>query len=113
LLLAPLREGGTVVSLQRAPTMQDLEEGTRILGARLHDLAIANEDLEDALALLSILDRYAGVSNTNVHLRALVAKACEVYVPFPYEWRWGVEGESPWFPGWKVRRQSPDGTWPG
>ena len=110
-LLAPLRGAGTVVSLQRAPAAQDLEEATRILGAPLHDLATANEDLEEALALLSVLDRYVGVSNTNVHLRALVAKACELYVPFPYEWRWGVEDESPWFPGWSVRHQSSGGAW--
>jgi tetratricopeptide (TPR) repeat protein len=112
-LLAPLRGAGTVVSLQNAPTMQDLDEATRILGTRLHNLAVANEDLEEALALLSVLDRYAGVSNTNVHLRALAGKPCEVCVPFPYEWRWGVEGESPWFPGSTVRRQSPGGAWPG
>jgi len=34
-------------------------------------------------------------------------------VPFPYEWRWGAEGESPWFPGWSVHRQSPGRAWPG
>jgi len=112
-LLVPLRGSGTVVSLQRAPAVKDLEEGAGILDAPLHDLAAANEDLEEALALLSVLDRYIGVSNTNMHLRALVAKACEIYVPFPYEWRCGVEGESPWFPGWIVHRQSPGRAWPG
>ncbi|QJR12722.1 hypothetical protein DSM104443_03815 [Usitatibacter rugosus] len=112
-LLTPLRGTGTLVSLQRAPGEHDLENGARFLGARLHDLASANVDLEEALALLSVLDRYVGVSNTNIHLRALTGKECELYVPFPYEWRWGTEGDSPWFPGWKVHRQAPDGRWPG
>jgi len=111
-LLAPLRGAGTIVSVQRAAAAQDLEEGARILGAPLHDLAAANEDLEEALALLSVLDRCVGVSSTNMHLRALTGKTGEVYVPFPYEWRWGTEGESPWFPGWKVLHQSPQGNWP-
>jgi hypothetical protein len=44
---------------------------------------------------------------------ALAGKRAEVFVPFPYEWRWGLTGDSPWFPGWKVSRQAAGGSWPG
>jgi hypothetical protein len=71
-----------------------------------------NDDLEDALALLDVLDDYVGVSNTNTHLRAALGKTAQVLVPFPPEWRWGTAGdESPWFPGFRVLRQTPQRTW--
>jgi hypothetical protein len=34
-----------------------------------------------------------------------------VLVPFPPEWRWRAEGESRWFPGFRVLRQDVDGSW--
>ena len=35
------------------------------------------------LALLSLIDEYVGVSNTNMHLRAGVGKTAKVLVPAP------------------------------
>lgn len=103
--------GGTVVALQRNPTTQELEAGTRMLGRPLHDFSAANNDLEDALALVSLLDRHVGVSNTNMHLAAAAGATADVLVPFPPEWRWRIEGASPWFAGFRVFRQRPDGDW--
>jgi hypothetical protein len=63
-------------------------------------------------ALLSLVDEYVGVSNTNMHLRAGVAKAARVLVPFPPEFRWMNRGdEVPWFPGFTVYRQSSAHEW--
>ena len=60
------------------------------------------------LALLSLMDEYVTVSNTNVHLRAGTGRT----VPNPPEYRWMAEGtESPWFPGCGVYRQKVDGAW--
>ena len=71
-----------------------------------------NDDLEQMLALLSLIDEYVGVSNTNMHLRAAVGKTARVLVPSPPEWRWMAEGrESPWFPGFSVYRQGYEGDW--
>ena len=71
-----------------------------------------NEDLEALLALLALMDDYIGVSNTNMHLRAGVSRTARVLVPRPAEWRWMISGsESPWFPGFRVYRQGPDGDW--
>jgi len=52
------------------------------------------------------------VSNTNMHLRAGTGRPARVLVPRPAEWRWMATGDdSPWFPGFRVYRQGPDGDW--
>jgi tetratricopeptide (TPR) repeat protein len=103
----------TVVSVQRQPAPGEREALERALGQDVRDLSRFNEDLEDALALMAVLDTYVGVSNTNVHFRAGVGLAARVLVPFPPEWRWGARGdESPWFPGFRLARQGWEGAWP-
>jgi hypothetical protein len=64
------------------------------------------------LALLTVLDDYIGVSNTNMYLRASAGRTARVLAPWPAEWRWMVSGEeSPWFPGFRIYRQKPGGDW--
>ncbi|MEO5695365.1 MAG: tetratricopeptide repeat protein [Usitatibacter sp.] len=112
MLLAAVRPlGSTFVALQRHPRAEEIAAGSEGLRMPLHDFSDANEDLEDALALVSLLDRYVGVSNANMHLAAAAGKAADVLVPFPPEWRWREDGDSPWFPGFRVYRQRPDGDW--
>ncbi len=103
---------GTVVILQRHPQAGEIETFSRALGRPAHDLSAVNEDLEDMLALLSLMDEYVGVSNTNMHLRAGLGRTARVLVPHPPEWRWMAEGEeSPWFRGFAVYRQGLDRDW--
>ena len=104
--------GATFVSVQRQPVAADAEALAASLGAALHDASFVNDDLEDALAVMHLLDHYIGVSNTNVYLRAGARRPMQVLVPFPPEWRWLESGErSPWFPENAVYRQAPDGDW--
>ena len=114
-LLRRLKKGhGTVVALQRGPRPGEIEAASASLGTPVYDASRMNDDLEDALALLAVLDRHVGVSNTNMHLAAGLGKTAEVLVPFPPEWRWGFTGEhSPWYPGFRVLRQSAGGDWLG
>jgi tetratricopeptide (TPR) repeat protein len=99
---------GTLLSLQRAPVPGEREA----LGARIHDLSAANDDLRDALAVLAVLDEYVAVSNTNIHLRAGVGRTARVLVPNPPEWRWMRTGQSsPWFPGFSLYREPPNRDW--
>jgi tetratricopeptide (TPR) repeat protein len=107
--LAPL--GGTVFSLQRDPVPGEIDVAGRSLGARVHDLSHANADLEDVLALVALLDRHVSVSNTNLHLAVAAGSSADVLMPFPPEWRWRLEGDSPWFPGFRVHRQGIEGDW--
>jgi hypothetical protein len=112
-LAAALREvPGTFVALQRHPAAGEIDAVAAALGRPVHDLTALNEDLEAMLALLSLLDEYVAVSNTNVHLRAGAGRASRVLVPSPPEWRWLAEGRaSPWFPGTAVYRQTLNGDW--
>jgi tetratricopeptide (TPR) repeat protein len=108
--LRPLR--GTFIALQRQPGPGEIERLSSLLGREVHDFSAANEDLEEMLALLSLLHEYIGVSSTNMHLAAGLGSRARVVVPNPPEWRWMWRGaQSPWFPGFTLYRQAPDRDW--
>jgi tetratricopeptide (TPR) repeat protein len=103
---------GTVLVLQRNPKPGEVERFSSTLGRQAHDFSQVNEDLEAMLALLSLIDDYLGVSNANMHLRAGLGLTAKVLVPEPAEWRWMARGaESPWFPGFKLYRESMSEGW--
>jgi tetratricopeptide (TPR) repeat protein len=110
---AALRDAsGTLLALQRGPKKGEIGRIASITGKPVHDLTALNDDLESMLALLALLDEYIGVSNTNMHLRAGAGRSARALVPCPPEWRWMISGdESPWFPGFRIYRQRPDGDW--
>ena len=102
----------TFISVQRLPAAGERESLAEALGAPVHDASHANSDLEEILALISVVDDYVGVSNTNTHLRAGTGGPMTVLVPHPPEWRWGLAGDrSPWFPTAIVERQKVNGRW--
>ncbi|OAN44946.1 tetratricopeptide repeat protein [Magnetospirillum moscoviense] len=108
--LAPVE--ADIVVLQRAPDQGEIERFAAALGRPVLDLSDANEDLEDMLAALSLLERQVAVSNTNLHLAALLGKPANLLLPHPPEFRWMDKGEeSPWFPGVRLYRQQGGGTW--
>jgi tetratricopeptide (TPR) repeat protein len=110
--VAPARLGemlrglpGTPVVLQRNPDAAEIVELSAGAGRAAIDMSAVNDDLLDAIALLASLDEYIGVSNTNMHLLAgIEGSTARVVLPLPTEWRWGMHGESPWFPGIRVYR---------
>lgn len=103
---------GTLISLQRNPQPGETQHLSQLCGQTIHDLSHINDDLDDALALLDLIDHYVAVSNTNIHLRAGLGKTAHVLIPHPPEWRWMAHGDtSPWFPGFRLYRQRPDGDW--
>lgn len=104
---------GTFIAVQRKPEPGEIDSLSAALGKRIHDFSDLNEDLEGMLALMSVLDEYIGVSNTNTHLRAAVGKTARVLVPNPPDWRWMMNHgrTSPWFPGFSVYRQTLQGDW--
>ena len=106
------RVPGTLLALQRQPRAGEVVQLAALIQRPVHDFAAANEDLEDMLALLTALDDYVGVSNTNMHLMASLGKTARVLMPCPPDWRWLASGkESPWFPGFAIYRQNGDGDW--
>jgi len=110
-LLRPLH--ATIVILQRRPDPQDLERFRGALGRDALDASDTNDDLREALALLSLLDEYIGPSNTNMHLLSgLAGKRARVLLQNPPEWRWGKTGNSSvWFPGFELYRATQQSSW--
>jgi tetratricopeptide (TPR) repeat protein len=118
---APIEELGellgalpaSVVILQRKPAAADRASFLAALGREALDASDANDDLRDALALLSLLDEYVGVSNTNMHLLAgLADRRARVLLQQPPEWRWGRAGNSSvWFPGFQLYRATQQSSW--
>jgi tetratricopeptide (TPR) repeat protein len=102
---------GTVLAFQRGIAEGEIARAAAALGRPVHDLSAASEAVDDALAIVSLAGRHVGVSSTNMHLADLAGRSADVLVPFPPEWRWRSEGESPWFPGFRVLRQEVDGSW--
>ena len=117
--LAPEALGGalrqsraTLISIQRGSLPRDLASLASAAGRPVHDFSDVNDDLAAALAVLSLLDDYVAVSNTNVHLRDALGKPARVLVTHPAEWRWGIEREtSRWLTHARVYRQATGGAW--
>jgi len=102
---------GTLVSVQRQPLAGETAALAAAARAPLHDLSALNDDLPEILAMLSVVEEYACVSSTNVHLLAGIGRGARVLVPYPAEWRWMREGGSPWFPGCTVYREPHSRGW--
>ena len=103
---------GSIAILQRAPGDDEIAQLRGLISRPVLDLSALNEDLEQMLALLSLLDEYTGVSNTNMHLRAGLGLNARVLVPHPPEWRWMDQGTTtPWFPGFRIYRQDREAGW--
>lgn len=103
----------TWISLQRNVTQIELNAFSQSLNSNIADAAGTSDDLDDMLALMSLLDANVGVSNTNMHLRAGLNLGSEVLVQHPGgDWRWGETGrQSIWFQHSTVYRQQNDGDW--
>jgi Flp pilus assembly protein TadD len=103
---------GTLVSVQRLLRDGEMRALESAAQASVLDLSAMNEDLDEMLALMSVVDEYVGVSNTNTHLRAGAGRPSRVLVPWPAEWRW-TRGEprSPWFPDFPLYRANAANDW--
>jgi len=103
---------GTLVNLQREPEDNEAADLAESAGRDIAHFCELNDDLADMLALMSLLDDYVGVSNTNMHLRAAVGLPARVLVTHPGEYRWTLEGAvSPWFPNFDLYREAPESGW--
>jgi tetratricopeptide (TPR) repeat protein len=103
---------GTLLVLQRQPKAGEIASLTSACGARAQDFSALNADLEAMHALLSLIDEYVGVSNTNMHLCSALGRGARVLVSRTVEFRWmAAGGRSPWFPVCPVYRQDEKGDW--
>jgi tetratricopeptide (TPR) repeat protein len=102
----------TFVNVQRSPEPKETLQLSRLMERPVADFSDVNNNLEEALALMNLLNDYVGVSNLFMHLRAATGRTAHVLVTHPGEYRWQVEGNSsPWFPDFLLYRQEPNGSW--
>jgi len=84
------------------------------LPANLIDVSEELITLADTAALIESLDLTISIDSMPVHLAGALGKACWLMLPYRYEWRWGLEGESnPWYDSVRVFRQQAPGDWDG
>ncbi len=103
---------GTFIALQRNPLENEISNLSNLSNKPIGNFSEYNVTLDKMTALLSMLDQYIGVSNTNMHITAAVGKTAKVLLPHPAEWRWMATGNcSPWFPGFAIYRQRQDKSW--
>jgi hypothetical protein len=103
---------GSAVIVQRHPDPAEIAAFASSFGAPVVDLSALNDDLDEMLGVLGEADLCVGVSSTNMHLRASVGLPADVLVSWPPEWRWGDRGDaSPWFPSFRLHRQTPSRDW--
>lgn len=107
------KTNATIVSIQRVPDAEEQHAFASGLGREFIDFSHYNDNLQDMLALLSCIDEYVTVPNTNVHLRESLGLGAQVFVNRPYQdWRWLAEGdETPWYPNCVIYRQDAGGGW--
>ena len=115
ILGAALRQvRGTIVSLQRDAGAVEIAALAGIVARPVLDAGAVNADLDAMLGLLTLVDDYAGVSSTNIHMLAGLGRTARILVPGPPEWRYGRAGSaSPWFPGFDLYRQDRECEWAG
>jgi tetratricopeptide (TPR) repeat protein len=102
----------SAVVVQRNPDSAEIASFALSFGAPVVDLSALNDDLDEMLGVLGEADLCVGVSSTNMHLRASVGLPADVLVSWPPEWRWGDRGDaSPWFPSFRLHRQTSSLDW--
>lgn len=103
----------TIINIQRLPILDEVTAFHKSLGRNSADFTALNNNLEAMLAVLSLVDEYITVSNTNLHLREGLAKRSKVFVNYPLQdWRWQCkENRSIWYPNSQAFRQQKDNTW--
>jgi len=82
--------------------------------ANLFDLSEELITLADTAALIEALDLVITVDSSPIHLAGALGKEAWLMLPYRYEWRWGMEGESNrWYDSVRVIRQRSHGDWAG
>lgn len=85
--------------------------------ARLASLGVAQlgrdfADFADTAGALALLDLLISVDTSVAHLAGALAKPVALLLPFSPDWRWMQERtDSPWYPTFRLFRQSRSGDW--
>jgi hypothetical protein len=100
-----------LVVLQRNPKIGEVQYIKANWENAVIDASKANDDLCEVASVLSSLDHYAGVSNTNVHIGAGLQLPTSVLLPAEGDFRWMLGERSTWFPDIPLYRESLSDGW--
>jgi hypothetical protein len=108
--LAPLLStpGVSFISVQRE--VRDADRAA-LGNAALTHLGDALADFADTAAVLALADLVITVDTSVAHLAGALGRPLFVLLPFWPDWRWTLEGASPWYPDARLFRQGADGDW--
>lgn len=80
--------------------------------ANLYNCSEEMATLSDTAALIEQMDLIISVDTSIVHIAGAIGKDTWMMLPYRYEWRWGMDGESNnWYDSVKVIRQPAPGAW--
>jgi hypothetical protein len=76
------------------------------------DLGVYLTDFDQTASAIANLDLTISVDTATVHLAGSLHKKVWVPLPRPFEWRWGLDGESTfWYPSMDLVRQDKPDEW--
>lgn len=107
-----LRQDATFVSLQYRDPTEEIAEFYDKSGVKIHHWARAAEarDYDETAALVAELDCVISVTTSVIHLSGGLGKECLVLTPSLPTWRYGLEGNLPWYNSVELIRQK-DKSW--
>jgi tetratricopeptide (TPR) repeat protein len=80
--------------------------------ANLYDISEELVTLADTAALIDQMDLTITVDTSIVHVAGALGSKTWLLLPYRYEWRWGLEGETnSWYDSVRVFRQPAPGAW--
>ncbi|MDR3515543.1 MAG: tetratricopeptide repeat-containing glycosyltransferase family protein [Azospirillaceae bacterium] len=84
-------------------------------GADIHDLDPGLDDFEDTAAVLSCVDLLISVDTAVAHLAGILGRPpVWLLLPFVPDWRWLLDrDDSPWYPTFRLFRQTRPDDWEG
>lgn len=110
--LVPLLDApAQFISVQHDPRPTD----AAILASEQRLLHLGGEikDLADTAAILSLCDLVISVDTSVAHLAGAMGRPLFALIPFAPDWRWTLDGTSPWYPSARLFRQQRTGDWNG
>lgn len=87
------------------------EEDSKANGLIYWPEACGNDTLAHQAALIAALDLVITVCTAIVHVAGALGQKCWVMVPATPSWRYGIEGDMPWYGSVKLYRQPKAGDW--
>lgn len=99
----------TLYSLQKGADQKQLYPPPA--GFEVHDLAHVLTDFLDTAKALMSMDAVVTTDNVVANLACMLGRPTFVLVPKCADWRWGVDGRTPWYPSARVYQQDVIGEW--